>query len=115
MTTIRIAEMPCGASSAFLHPGCADRWPGVEIHERTAAELVAQQIVWCDGCGKSLLPAHVRLCPCCNAILNRLTGPDGWPVEPCVSSHGGKVQERRRLAAVYACPKCDHVEEGSDQ
>lgn len=57
--TIRIAEAPCGASSAFLHPACAHGLTGVEFHDLTVGELARQEIVTCDGCGERILPKGV--------------------------------------------------------
>lgn len=51
-------------------------------------------------------------CPQCGSPLQRLTGADGYPVEPAISAHGGPVFERARLAVCYACPRCEHVQEG---
>jgi hypothetical protein len=56
----------------------------------------------------------VRSCPNCNVTLNLLTGQDGWGVEPTVDATSRRrVMERRVLANVYACPRCEHIEEGS--
>ncbi len=59
---IRIAEAPCGASSAFLHPACCgDSLHGVEYHDLTIVQLLEQQIIYCDGCGERIVPAGVSL------------------------------------------------------
>lgn len=52
-------------------------------------------------------------CPACGAALNRLGGRDGWAVEsaPCGGTNRWVV-ERRRLATVWACPACEHVQVG---
>jgi hypothetical protein len=58
----RIAEVPCGASAAFLHPACCgDNLSGVEYHDLTVVELLEQQIVYCDGCGERIVPKGVSL------------------------------------------------------
>lgn len=51
-----------------------------------------------------------RYCPDCGALLQRLVGRDGWQVEP--TQAGRQLVERRVIAAVYACPHCEHVEGG---
>lgn len=53
--TIRIASAPCGAGGAFLHPACASDLSGVEFHDLTVSELLEQQIVFCDACGKRIV------------------------------------------------------------
>lgn len=59
---IRIAEVPCGASSAFLHPACCgSSLNGVEYHDLTIVELLQQDIVYCDGCGERIIPKGVTL------------------------------------------------------
>lgn len=60
--TTRIAEVPCGAGSAFLHPACCGSdLSGVEYHDLTYVELLEQQIVFCDGCGERIVPVGLSL------------------------------------------------------
>lgn len=58
---IRIAIVPCGASSAFLHPACVnpELLSEVEYSDLSIGELLAQEIVFCDGCGERIVPKGV--------------------------------------------------------
>lgn len=58
--------------------------------------------------------AIVLGCPECGARLQRLSGSEGYAVEPVAPAlRGGKVFERKRLATIYACRRCEHVQEGA--
>lgn len=54
-------------------------------------------------------------CPACGAFLNALTGQDGHAVEVTVDSQTKRRQvERRLVATVYTCPKCEHCQVGTE-
>lgn len=55
----------------------------------------------------------MKTCPQCGSKLQKLSGPEGYAVEPVVSCHGGPVFERKKLSVIYACPRCEHVQEGT--
>ena len=47
-------------------------------------------------------------CPACASPLQRLIGCDGYEVEPAMDGSS----RARKLDAVYACARCEHVEKG---
>lgn len=61
------------------------------------------------------------ICPECGAALQVLSGPDGWQVVPVVAVDARgqllpgapRVEERRTLANVYACPACEFMQAGA--
>lgn len=52
------------------------------------------------------------ICPSCGAALQVLAGRDGGAVVPAMGPRG-RVVERRILATVYACPRCEFIQAGA--
>lgn len=53
------------------------------------------------------------LCPQCGAALQRLSGADGWAIDPCIAFGSFRIIEVKRLHAVYACTRCEYAIAGA--
>lgn len=55
------------------------------------------------------------ICPECGATLQRLSGPDGYIVEPRVNieRRDGTTVDVRATAVIYTCPKCEYAQKGT--